>query len=245
MSPAGTHLFQAVGPLLRTRPRYAPPPRCAARATSPPGSGGGDATLEPAPSPACRSHPARDRRPPTSSEGIAGMASVRGRRNTCGCAPCASANGRLVVVRPRRPPCPARCGGGIVRIPASSRPSRSGGRPSSTEVRTRVERRCPLGADVGLVLVSSPMSRRGDGRVWHSTSPVDDGTAGSSDPRRGASADQRATCWPSSDARRSGGDRAQPDGPDPAREPWHARRGSRPSPAAPRRHPDRLRPLME
>jgi len=228
------------------RPRYAPPPRCAARATSPPGSGARRRDRsKPAPSPCLPVSSRKGPSPPTSSgRGLPAWPSVRGRRNTCGCAPCASATGAWSCSA-ATPPCPARCGGGIVRHPGLLRARRDRGEafvdggahsPSNADVL--------LGADVGLVLVSSPMSEAGDGRVWHSTSPVDDGTAG---PRiRGAAPPRSgAHVLPSSRRPKSGGDRAQPDGPDPARS-----RGTQARESTLRRlaHADtrtRLRPLME
>jgi len=242
MSPAGTHLFQAVGPL-RAPPPLRPPPRCAARATSRPLGRAATRPLEARPSPCLPVSSARDRRHRRHLGGdcrhgprcVAGETPVGVRRARARRAP-----GR--VRRDARPALPDAVAASCA-IPGFFAPVEIGGEafvdggahsPSNADVL--------LGADVGLVLVSSRCRRRGDGRVWHSTSPVDDGHGWPSIRGRGASADQARTCWPSSDARRSGGDRAQPDGPDPARSRGTPGEGVDPSPACAQRTPDTTAP---
>jgi len=150
------------------------------------------------------------------------------------------------VRRDARPALPDAVGGIVRQSRASSRPSRSGGRPSSTEVGALARRtRCPLGCrPSGLVAGQLPDVGGGaTGRVWHSTSPVDDGHGWPSDPRarRLRRSGAHVLAFPA-DARRSARDRLNPMDPTPARSRARQARESTPSPGLRTRHPDTTAP---
>jgi len=103
----------------------------------------GDATARsPPPRPACRSHPARDRRHRRHLGGIAGMALGAWPAKHLWVCAVRERDGRLVVFgRDARPALPDAVAASCA-IPGFFAPVEIGGRPSSTEVRTR--RRTPM-----------------------------------------------------------------------------------------------------